>query len=137
MDAEFTKKQTCAPAAHKLPLSATKHGKIYQIQFGNPKSECRNFGICRVDNLEGKLKKAVNACPAKIAFRDSGKIEISFFREYLSVEAEEIHFSKGWFLVESEYVFSNDLLRHPGIAARINKGLYKITATEKFYKVIF
>lgn len=99
-----------------------------EIRFGNPKAECRNFGICKIEEVP-KDKEITQLgdrkCRATIEFFGKTHWRISFLRESMSKNLTESFFDRKIFIVEDDYkVILNNC------KSIIKKGKYLIYKTE-------
>lgn len=104
------------------------------VQFGNPKCNCRNFGICTVTEVIDFTptplvdEKAI----ASITFMINGKFKFQFLKKAMTQNTYKKHFAKDSFIIETTYSF---LILNKKI--EIKKGIYSIAETENFINLLF
>jgi hypothetical protein len=97
-----------------LPLLTMK----LQIQLGNPKSDCRNYGICRVQRLEsehlmpeGRERSRRGTAFAICRLHEDSILEIRFSKSSMNQQTTRQHFGKGVFTLEEDFIFPLGLLK--------------------------
>lgn len=113
-------------------------GKFVNIEFGNPKKrDCEGMGICNVELADAS--KSINACCracfslAFLAYSpEMEEVQLLLNRKDVSYRAYKKQFSDGLFRVETDFVFSLDLIRAFGLpeGAAVKQGAYPVQEIE-------
>ena len=113
------------------------------ITLGNPKQQCRYFGICRLESWTPDVSPAVmksNQCIAQMLSLslDEQYLEIVFLEQFLTNQQRAYYFDS-YFLIEEAYILSNCGMELLGIkylrGGSICNGKYYCTIIEKGIKV--
>jgi hypothetical protein len=115
-----------------------------EIDLGNPRhSDCRNFGICRINYLN---RAAFNLMPSCCPGRAQGYmrrwektgVELVLLKDKMAPATLERHFGSGWFIITNAYELSADMAQRLGIAGfRFEPGNYPVRETADRLHVIF
>ena len=88
------------------------------IRFGNPNSgDCRNFGICKMENFEGAItefKLKDGFALAKLVLEDN-LVQLFFLKSSMSYETQMQYFGKSRFLIEEAVQFEKKIKGIPKI----------------------
>ncbi|MCG8328918.1 MAG: hypothetical protein MI974_14595 [Chitinophagales bacterium] len=115
------------------------------ITLGNPKQQCRYFGICRLESWTPDVSPVdmkSNQCIAQMLSLslDEQYLEIVFLEQFLTNQQKAYYFDS-YFLVEEAYILSNCSMKLLGIkhleGGSICNGKYYCTIIEKGIKVKF
>ncbi len=115
------------------------------VEFGVLSKDCRNYGICRIEeqgtiglnDANNKFRKKKGG--TSIITIDSNKgIEMAFPKSNLEAKTAQKYFDKKEFLVEEDFIYSSET--NPSgrsLVFKIKKGKYPIIETLGFYIVKF
>lgn len=116
---------------------------IGEVVFGIPSRNCKNFGICRISQLDMSLikKRDCKTCNehtalALIAYLTTNDLEMFFLRSSMHTATNKKFFSEEYFRVEENYQLSVSLENNE-INYNIVKGVYPILETSIYYIVRF
>ena len=111
------------------------------IRFGNPRSSnCRNFGICKMEVFEGPIaefQKRPEYALARINIHNN-EIQIMFEKSTMILESQELYFGRKFFLVESDVILDKSIIKKLGIGkTKLKAGKYPVIETCSNYNVNF
>jgi len=115
--------------------------RFAEVILGRASSNCKNFGICRIEG----------ACPTEVfgqnvgfancnklyaigSLKGSKYFELAFLRSTISDLVFKRYFKHSIFIVEEPYTIKKDFIGKPII---INKGFYGTTVLDTFLIVRF
>ena len=120
-----------AKGAPSLSTSETIYG---DVEFGNPRIDCRNFGICKVAILDHlKVTYEPKSACATILFSNS-QVEIRFLKKDMHPLVKSKYFLSGFFQIDSQFIFSKEIQNRVKTEnIKIKQGKYKIIQDENFF----
>lgn len=108
------------------------------VRFGMPSKDCRNFGICRIEVVDGKHPIQTHYAKVLAWFtkNEEGCLEFSFLKTSLTAGTKAHFFKNDTFLIKEQYIFPDSLaqqLRHKTLI--IQPGLYPVEKKPMHYRV--
>lgn len=104
------------------------------VEFGNPRIKCRNFGICRVTVLDRFNETFSPKAACAIILFLNEKVEIRFLKKDMHPDARSKYFSAGFFQIDSPFIFSKEIQERVKFGKfEIPEGKYSITENEDFF----
>ena len=100
-----------------------------QLVLGNPRIGCDGYGICKIGT---KNTMVYNPCHSEKTIEGQLSIEkdflsILFFKNKMSVGVYQKYFSKGFFVMESDFMLSTEIMTAFEIPPSVLKaGIYQV-----------
>ncbi len=112
-----------------------------EVVLGRPSSNCKNFGICRIEGVyPKKLSYDVSDCCgdkaltyAVVSYDEDLYFELAFLRSTINKVILDQHFNSV-FIVEEPYTVKIDFMKQPWT---IQAGRYSIKLSDAFLTVRF
>lgn len=115
------------------------------VEFGVLSKECRNYGICRIENIssvelnnEPEPKRVKAGAISIFTLSPDGQLEMTFPKSKLENQTAERYFRTGKFIVQEDFKYwFNKELKHAPALFTIKKGEYQVNETLGCYIVRF